>query len=74
LGAAAVAVGVCLRDGHALAESIRALRQALPAPIEVWVGGPGAEELTLPEGVSRVRNSDELERKVELLALRGIPR
>jgi DNA-binding transcriptional MerR regulator len=71
LGAAAVAIGVCMRDGDELAGSIRALRETLPARTEIWVGGPGAPDLRLPDGVARVRNSDELERKVELLALRG---
>jgi len=70
-GAAAVAVGVCRRDGADLPAAIRALRAALPAAVELWVGGPGAAELALPAGAARVADLDQLERKVALLAVRG---
>ena len=70
LGAAAVAVGVCVRDGEALA-GIAALRAALPASVALWVGGPGASALRLPAGAARIEALDERERKVALLAVRG---
>ena len=71
LGAAAVALGVCQRDGARLAESLGALRRAIPEHVELWVGGAGAAQVALPTGCARVADADELERKVALLALRG---
>lgn len=70
LGAAAVALGVCRRDGEELAAALRALRDALPARVELWVGGPGADELALPPGATRIDDVEQLERKVALVALR----
>lgn len=71
VGAAAVAVGVCLRDGEPLGASVTSLRAALPASVELWVGGPGAEVLELPPGAAHIEDLDDLERKVALLAVRG---
>jgi methanogenic corrinoid protein MtbC1 len=71
LGAAAVAVGVCLRDGFDAADSIRALRAAIPPAVEVWVGGPAADTVALPPGAALVADLETLERKVALLAVRG---
>ena len=73
LSAAAVAVGVCRRNGGEHAASLRALRAILPEAVEIWVGGPGAAELALPRGVACVDDPEDLERKVALLALRGGP-
>jgi methanogenic corrinoid protein MtbC1 len=71
LAAAAVAVGVCRRDGSEHADSIRGLRTALRDGVEIWVGGPGSGQLELPSGASHVADVDELRRKVSLLGLRG---
>ena len=71
LGAAAVAIGVCRVDGAEFSRSLRVLRARIPPRVEVWVGGPGSEELALPPGTMRVADVDELERKVALLAQRG---
>jgi MerR family transcriptional regulator, light-induced transcriptional regulator len=71
VGAAAVAVGVCLRDGEEIATSVAALRAALPPSVEIWVGGPAADSLPLPAGAARIEDLDDLERKVALLAVRG---
>lgn len=71
LGAAAVAIGVCLQGRNELAEGITALRTALPQSVEIWIGGPAAGTLSLPAGASRIDDLDDLERKIALLALRG---
>lgn len=71
LGAAAVAVGVCRRDGEDLAAAVAQLRAAVPPRVALWVGGPGSEALALPPGAARIADLDELERKVALLAVRG---
>jgi DNA-binding transcriptional MerR regulator len=73
LGAAAVAVGLCVVNGHDPATSLRALRAALPDRVELWIGGPGSAELPLPAHTSRIADADELERKVALLLERGGP-
>jgi MerR family transcriptional regulator, light-induced transcriptional regulator len=73
LGAAAVALGVCHRDGVDLDATVEQLRAAVPRRVELWVGGPGSEALTLPAGAARIADLDDLERKVALLAVRGTP-
>jgi DNA-binding transcriptional MerR regulator len=72
LGAAAVAVGVCHQNGVEPATGLRALRAALPAAVEVWVGGPGTGALALPPQVCRIADTVELERKVALLLERSV--
>lgn len=73
IGANAVAVGIFHANGSEPTASLRALRTALPARIELWVGGPGTESLPLPPQVSRIGDTEELERKVALLLERGTP-
>ena len=73
LGAAAVAVGVCRVNGGDAAALIATLRAALPARVDLWIGGPGASQLALPERTARITDAEELERKVALLVERGAP-
>ena len=70
-GAAVVAVGV----GHTLPErqrerELRRLRKQLPREVEVWVGGPGGEDLPLDAGVEFIPGLEDLERKIALVAVR----
>lgn len=70
-GAAVVAVGV----GRALPErqrerEIRRLRKELPREVEIWIGGPGGQDLDLAEGVELLAGLEDLERKVALVAER----
>ncbi|HTY17361.1 MAG TPA: MerR family transcriptional regulator [Myxococcota bacterium] len=71
LGAAAVALGVCQRDGAPVALALDALRRLMPASVELWVGGPGAAAVALPRGSALLADIDGIERKVALLSLRG---
>lgn len=71
LGAAAVALGVCVRSGPEAGDAIRSLRGAMSSSVEVWVGGPAADSLALPPGAAHVPDLEALERKVALLAVRG---
>lgn len=71
IGASAVAVGIFDANGGAPAASLQALRNALPPRVELWIGGPGADALPLPPQVSRIGDTEELERKVALLLERG---
>jgi MerR family transcriptional regulator, light-induced transcriptional regulator len=71
IGANAVAVGIFHANGNDPAASLQALRSALPARVELWVGGPGTEALQLPPQVSRIGDTEELERKVALLLERS---
>lgn len=71
LEAAAVAVGLCHANGSDVPAALRALREALPARVEMWIGGAGAEAIGLPQQVQQIRGDDELERKVALLLERG---
>jgi len=56
-----------LNPGDAL-RSIRALRGGLAQGVALWLGGRGAAELVLPDGVERVATLDALEEKALLLA------
>lgn len=71
LGAAAVAVGVSRVNGGDLAATLEALRKALPARTELWIGGPGVASLCLPPSAHAIADLDELERKLALLAVRA---
>ena len=71
IGAAAVAVGICPVGGPEQAQSLAALRDALPAHVEVWVGGRGANAISLPARVARIADPDALESKIALLVERG---
>lgn len=73
VGAAAVAVSICHVNGGEPRSALDALRAALPARVEVWVGGAAATEVALPVRVARVSDTEELERKVALLVERGAP-
>jgi hypothetical protein len=42
----------------------------LPDSVEIWIGGPGAEALELPDGVTRTEIED-LEHRLGLLAERA---
>ncbi len=67
LGARAVALGlVTIGDGDA-ERALRGLRAELPASCELWVGGPGSAQLSLPEGCEVVSDLETLERKIALL-------
>lgn len=71
LDAAAVAVGVCDTNRNDTQAALRMLRDALPARVEVWIGGPGAESIALPEQVQSIGDHDALERKIALLLERS---
>jgi DNA-binding transcriptional MerR regulator len=73
IGAAAVAVGVCHVDGGEPRSALDALREALPARVELWIGGPASSCIGLPAHVARIGDTEELERKVALLLERGAP-
>ena len=63
LGAAAVGLSVSLfaPEEQTLA-AVSAMRSALPAAIELWVGGAGAAKLgQMPEGVLATPTLDELD-------------
>ena len=71
VGASAVAVGMCHINGNDPQAALEVLRTSLPRRVELWVGGPGADALSLPSQVSRIGDTLELERKIALLLERG---
>jgi DNA-binding transcriptional MerR regulator/methylmalonyl-CoA mutase cobalamin-binding subunit len=68
-GAAAVALGSVAQDPKDLGQGLRELRDALPARVEVWLGGAAAAGASVPAGVSRMDSLTRLEQRVELLRL-----
>jgi DNA-binding transcriptional MerR regulator len=69
LGAAAVAIGIAYDDGGAR-DALAALRRSLSPATELWVGGRAAERVALPADVTRVRDFEDLARKVACLTER----
>jgi DNA-binding transcriptional MerR regulator/methylmalonyl-CoA mutase cobalamin-binding subunit len=70
LEASVVAVGTT--DGRPAPERARALgelREALPAEIQLWVGGAGSEDVELGSGIQRIADLEALEQKVALLGV-----
>lgn len=72
VGACAIALGASHMDETSDAQ-LAALRESLPSDIPIWVGGCAAGALTLPHGVARVADFDELAHKVVLLTERRSP-
>jgi DNA-binding transcriptional MerR regulator len=67
--AAVLALGlVSLSDAQA-ERIVTAIRAGLPEATRLWIGGSGAERLTLPDGVDRIETLGELEQRVALLGL-----
>jgi DNA-binding transcriptional MerR regulator len=66
----AVAVGVSRLPAAEAERALRELRAELPDSVEIWIGGPGAEALELPDGVTRTEIED-LEHRLGLLAERA---
>lgn len=48
---------------------VAAIRGGLPGETRLWIGGAGAEAVTLPDGVERIETLGELEQRVALLGL-----
>jgi len=69
LGAAAVAIGIAYDDGRARA-SLADLRRSLSPATELWVGGRAAERVSLPPDATRIRDFEDLARKVACLTER----
>lgn len=68
--AAALVLGFTVLGPREALRELRRLRSALAPDVELWVGGPGASGLDLPDGVRALADLDQLERKIELLAVR----
>jgi MerR family transcriptional regulator, light-induced transcriptional regulator len=49
--------------------TIGALRGGLEDDVHLWLGGDGAREVELPDGVERIESLEDLERRVALLGL-----
>jgi DNA-binding transcriptional MerR regulator len=67
-GAAALALGVVTLPAAQATRTVAALRRALPPEVRLWLGGSGAGELELPDGVEYIETLEELEQRVALLA------
>jgi DNA-binding transcriptional MerR regulator len=67
-GAAALALGIVTLPTAQAKRIVAALRRALPPEVRLWLGGSGAAELELPDGVEYVESLEELEQRVALLA------
>jgi DNA-binding transcriptional MerR regulator len=65
-GAAALALSLVAAPAAEAERNLAALRSGLPPEVALWVGGAGAAELSLPDGVERIASLDALEQRVAL--------
>ena len=69
--ASAVAVSLVMRESiDASLEQLRALRRALPASVEMWIGGPaanGVDPAQFPPGSIHLAETGEFEQRVGML-------
>jgi hypothetical protein len=73
-GAGALALSLVALDPDSARAALAALSETLPATVEIWVGGPRALDVELPERVQLVETLTRLEQRVELLRMRsGVP-
>jgi hypothetical protein len=66
-GAAALALSLVNPPSDATARALSTLRGGLPAQVELWIGGAGAQSLTPPAGVEHIASLEQLEQRVGLL-------
>lgn len=59
-GASVLALGFASLDSSAGERTVRALRERLPARVEIWLGGAGMPRCAPIRGVVRVENLDQL--------------
>ena len=67
-GAAVLALGIVTLPSAQATRTVGALRRALLPEVRLWLGGAGAGELALPDGVDYVDTLEGLEQRVALLA------
>ncbi|HVP27948.1 MAG TPA: MerR family transcriptional regulator [Myxococcota bacterium] len=66
-GAAAVALGLVSLPAVQAARAVNALRGGLPLQVHVWLGGAGARDVELADGVERIESLETLEQRVARL-------
>jgi DNA-binding transcriptional MerR regulator len=65
--ASAVALSLVTLSPAQTARTLNALRGGLPAAVALWLGGPGARNLELPQRVEYIDSLEALEQRVALL-------
>ncbi len=70
-GAAVLALSIVTLPQAQATRAVNAIRGGLPSEVHLWLGGSGAAELALPEGVERIRSLEALEQRVMLLVSAG---
>lgn len=66
--ASALALSLIATPAAEAERALAELRADLPAQIALWIGGTGADLISLPRGVERIASLDALEQRVALLA------
>ncbi len=72
-GASAVALGAVAQPVAELVRDLESLCDALPPEVEIWLGGPGASGVEVPQRVRLLDVLARLEQRVELLRLAARP-
>ena len=66
-GAAAVGLGLVSLPAAQATRAVNALRGGLPEPVYVWLGGAGARDIELTDGVERIEGLEAVEQRVARL-------
>jgi DNA-binding transcriptional MerR regulator len=68
-GCAAVALGLVTLPSEDAEQALSEIRGGLPGAIQLWVGGYGASNVDLLDGVESMASLEELEQRIALLGL-----
>jgi DNA-binding transcriptional MerR regulator len=71
--AAALALSLVTVPAAQAARTVSALRGGLAREVHLWLGGAGAREVKLPQGVEHIETLEDLEQRVILLGVASAP-
>jgi len=71
--AAALALSLVAVPAAQAARIVSALRGGLASEVHLWLGGAGARDVALPEGVEHIETLEDLEQRVVLLGVASAP-
>jgi DNA-binding transcriptional MerR regulator len=71
--AAALALSLVTVPAAQAARTVSALRGGLASEVHLWLGGAGARDVELPQGVEHIESLEDLEQRVILLGVASAP-
>ena len=71
--AAALALSLVTMPAAQAVRTVKALRGGLASEVHLWLGGAGARDVELPQGVEHIESLEDLEQRVILLRVASAP-